>query len=146
MNDIVRYMSIYHSFNTEKIASQLKALSNPNRLRIFTELAANCTRGEACDLDSDGTRCCVGDLGEQVDVSQSTLSHHIKELRQSGLINVERQGQRIEVWANQEAVSGLADFFLHASSLCARGPDGAQCCAPDEPVMATLGTKTPQPV
>ena len=138
-------MSIYHSFNTEQIATQLKALSNPNRLRIFTELAANCTRGEACDIDGDSPRYCVGDLGEQVDISQSTLSHHIKELRQSGLINVERQGQRIEVWANQEAVSGLADFFLHASSLYARGPDGVQCCPPSEPVLAAWGTKTPQP-
>ncbi len=87
-----------------------KALSNPQRLRIFLKLA-ECGGSTACVASDDGTPLCVGDLAEDLDVVPSTVSHHIKELRQSGLMEVERRGQKIECWASAEALRRLAGFF-----------------------------------
>ena len=86
-----------------------KALSNPQRLRIFLRLAECCST--ACDASDDGTPLCVGDLGEDLGIVPSTVSHHIKELRQSGLMQVERRGQKVECWASADALRRLAAFF-----------------------------------
>lgn len=104
-----------------------KALSNPQRLRIFLRLAESCGRSE-CDATADAMRCCVGELGEDLNVTPSTVSHHLKELRQSGLMNVERRGQKIECWVSDEALSLLATFFGDAVSRRAR-PSATRCSA-----------------
>ena len=49
----------------------------------------------------------VGELGEDLNIAPSTVSHHIKELRQAGIIVVERRGKNIECWVNEEAVNVL---------------------------------------
>lgn len=64
-----------------EIAAVLKALSDPVRLRLLSLIAV---RG-------DGGSC-VCDLGEYVDVSQPTISHHLKKLREAGVIDGERRG------------------------------------------------------
>ncbi len=87
-----------------------KALSNPQRLRIFLKLA-ECGCSTECVASDDGSAPCVGDLGENLGIVQSTVSHHIKELRQSGLMQVERRAQKIECWANADALRTLAAFF-----------------------------------
>jgi ArsR family transcriptional regulator len=49
----------------------------------------------------------VGELGEELNIAPSTVSHHIKELRHAGIIVVERRGKNIECWVNEEAVKAL---------------------------------------
>lgn len=93
-----------------------KALSNPNRLRIFLRLISCCSPGtvwsilEKSNSASEGCTC-VGDLGQDLGIVPSTLSHHIKELRQAGLIRMKRNGQKIEYFVDPEAVAALKDFF-----------------------------------
>ena len=87
-----------------------KALSNPQRLRIFLKLAESCGPS-CCDVSEEGVPCCVGDLGEDLGIVPSTVSHHIRELRQSGLMQVERRGQKIECWISEDALRRLAAFF-----------------------------------
>jgi len=53
----------------------------------------------------------VGELGKDLGIVPSTVSHHIKELHRSGLIRVERKGQNVECWVSPEAVNELAAFF-----------------------------------
>lgn len=63
-------------------ASVLKALADPNRLRI------------AAMLGSAGTSdVCVCDLTEPLGLSQPTVSHHMKVLRQAGIVEAERRGK-----------------------------------------------------
>lgn len=112
-------MSKSRTLNIEQLCAMFKALSNPQRLRIFLKLAESCCRAE-CAATAEGMRCCVGELGEDLKVTPSTVSHHIKELRQSGLMNVERCGQKIECWVSDEALSLLATFFGDAVSRRAR--------------------------
>lgn len=53
----------------------------------------------------------VGDLGKYIEVAPSTLSHHLKELHQAGLISMERKGQQVECWVNTDRVAQLGRFF-----------------------------------
>lgn len=103
-------MSKYLTNNPQAISDACKALANPNRVQIFLQLLRCCEPGTVCDT-REISRCCVGKLGEDLDIAASTLSHHIKELARAGLINTQRKGQHVECWVNLDVVSGLADFF-----------------------------------
>ena len=97
-----------------KFAEMFKALSNPNRLKIFLRLVSCCQPGTVTRIDNneDAEGCaCVGELGQDLGIVPSTISHHIKELRQAGLIRMERRGQKIECWVDPETVAALRRFF-----------------------------------
>lgn len=66
--------------DAEKMAAMFKALSDPVRLRLFSKIASH-PRAEACVCD-------IQDVG----VSQPTVSHHLKKLREAGLLTSERRG------------------------------------------------------
>lgn len=82
-----------------------KALSSPHRLRIFLGLASCCSQ-----LVADGERACmcVSEVCEPLELAQSTLSHHLKELRHAGLIQTQRDGRRIMCWVTPQAIKGLS--------------------------------------
>jgi len=63
----------------ERTAAVLKALADPVRLRLFTDIVVK--PGETCVCD-------MPDVG----VSQPTVSHHLRKLREAGLIDSERRG------------------------------------------------------
>jgi len=96
------------------MAAWLKALSNPHRLEIFRRLAAGCEPGATCSVDDEGSSS-VGELCCTVSVAPSTVSHHLKELRGAGLIQMQRQGRRIECSIDREALDGLTRFFASLS-------------------------------
>ena len=62
----------------EQLAARFKALADPTRVAIVNRLAA----GE----------CCVCDLNAAFDLSQPTISHHLKLLREAGLVEASRRG------------------------------------------------------
>jgi len=101
----------------EQFSEMFKALSNPHRLKIFMRLVNCCCEPDvACTVDSDEMKACVGQLGKDLGIVSSTVSHHIKELHRAGLIRMERRGQNIDCWVDPEAVKGLADFFMELNS------------------------------
>ncbi len=100
----------YRNQDLDKIAELFKALSNPNRLRVFLRLATCCAPGTVCTASAD-MAACVGEIGREVDISPSTLSHHLKELRRVGLIKSERRGQNIACWIDPDTLRALAEFF-----------------------------------
>lgn len=65
----------------EAAAAVFKALSDPLRVRMVSALAHS-TQGEAC----------VCDLAELAAASQPTVSHHLRVLRQAGLLEADRRG------------------------------------------------------
>ena len=69
----------------------LKALSNENRMAIFEQIRMGHGRGR---LDADN-RLSVCKVADKFDISLSTISHHIKELRGGDLVHCERRGQSI---------------------------------------------------
>ena len=64
----------------ERTARMFKALGDPVRLRLFSAVAS-AAGGEACVCD-------ISDVG----VSQPTVSHHLKKLKEAGLLTSERRG------------------------------------------------------
>jgi ArsR family transcriptional regulator, arsenate/arsenite/antimonite-responsive transcriptional repressor len=63
------------------LAQVFKALGDPVRLRLVSLIGAR-----------DGGEVCVCDLTSAFDLSQPTISHHLKVLREAGLIDSERRG------------------------------------------------------
>jgi len=94
----------------EQYADIFKALSNLNRLKIFNNLATCCKPGTIGVIDADNTAC-VGEIGKDLNIVPSTVSHHIKELRQAGLIKTRRQGQSIQCWVDPDILEKLQLFF-----------------------------------
>lgn len=102
--------------NTEQFSEMFKALSNPHRLKIFVRLINCCKPGVACEVDSDVMKACVGQVGKDLGIVPSTVSHHIKELHRAGLIRMERRGQNMDCWVEPEAIQGMTDFFMKLNS------------------------------
>jgi len=78
----------------ETLATAFKALGDATRLRILAALV-------------DGTHC-VCEIQDVVDVPGNLLSHHLKVLREAGLIDGERRGRWIDYSLNSSAIELLA--------------------------------------
>lgn len=104
-------MSNYPTDEIIRFAEIFKALSNPHRLNIFLRLATCCPLGTKCSPEAVERRC-VGDLGRGLGIDPTTVSHHLKELRRSGLLRMERCGKSIEYWVDRETVLALANLLV----------------------------------
>lgn len=82
--------------DAEKMAVMFKALSDPVRLRLFSKVASH-AGGEACVCD-------IQDVG----VSQPTVSHHLKKLREAGLLTSERRGTWVYYKVAPSVVAAMA--------------------------------------
>ncbi|WP_331766691.1 metalloregulator ArsR/SmtB family transcription factor [Embleya sp. NBC_00896] len=82
--------------DAERLAGMFKALGDPIRLRLYSMIAA---RG--------GEEVCVCDI-QDVGVSQPTVSHHLKKLREAGLITGERRGTWVYYRAVPSASASLS--------------------------------------
>src|SRR5688572_641864 len=104
-------------------AAMFKALGDPTRLRIFEFLRSCCgpvavgDSGEVRPVDGPtvGEVCCQVTGVERI---TSTISHHLKELRQAGLITMERRGKNMICGINQEAVAALAEYMSAGFGCC----------------------------
>ncbi|MFF9090818.1 ArsR/SmtB family transcription factor [Streptomyces sp. NPDC014991] len=83
------------------LAKVFKALGDPVRLRLMSMIAS---RGE-------GGEVCVCELTPAFDLSQPTISHHLKLLRQAGLIDCERRGTWVYYWVLPGVLDRLAAFL-----------------------------------
>ena len=73
---------------------------------------ANPVRVQMIDLISRlGGQICVCDIESQFELSQPTISHHLKILRKAGIIDCERRGQWLFYFAQSEALSSLEQFL-----------------------------------
>ena len=84
----------------ERIAPLLKAIADPVRLRLLS-LVASHADGEAC----------VCDLGDAFDLSQPTISHHLKLLHEAGLLDREKRGVWVYYRVNAAALRDLASLL-----------------------------------
>ena len=109
-DSIIRTVSKNRTKRLEDLAEKFKALASPHRLRIFLRLV-DCCCGRVAKCAPDQLGACVGELGSDLGLAASTVSHHIKELRRAGLISVQRRGQNVACRVDDAALRGLADFF-----------------------------------
>jgi DNA-binding transcriptional ArsR family regulator len=94
-----------------RVARYAKALGHPARVAILRVLA-------------ERRACMCGDIVELLPIAQSTVSQHLKELKEAGLIQGEIDGARVcycinnEEW--QRAKEALDELFVHVDA-CASG-------------------------
>ncbi len=89
--------------DTAKMAKILKALSNKNRLELYLEIAK---KNEA-DYDT-GCDCFISDIIGSLNIGAPTVSHHLKELANAGLITTERQGKFLTAKVNEEVINEVS--------------------------------------
>jgi ArsR family transcriptional regulator len=82
------------------LAKMFKALADPVRLRLLSLIASH-----------EGGEACVCDLTGPFDVSQPTISHHLKVLREAGLVGSERRGTWVYYWVVPPALAKLSSLL-----------------------------------
>lgn len=87
-----------------RLAPVLKALADPVRLRLLSLVAAR-AGGEAC----------VCDLQEAFELSQPTISHHLKVLHEASLIDRSKRGVWVYYRVDRRAVADLARLLGEAA-------------------------------
>lgn len=86
----------------ERLAPLFKALGDPVRLRMASMIASK-------------PELCVCEITPAFDLSSGTISHHLKVLREAGLVECERRGTFVYYWI-QPAAIGTLSALLSADS------------------------------
>jgi ArsR family transcriptional regulator len=89
----------------EQVAPLLKALADPVRLRLMSLVASH-----------DGGEACVCDLNDAFDLSQPTISHHLKVLHEVGLLDRDKRGVWVYYRARTDALADLAALIGTATA------------------------------
>jgi ArsR family transcriptional regulator len=90
------------------IATMLKALADPVRLRLMSLV-----------LSHEGGEACVCDLLPAFDLSQPTISHHLKVLHDAGLLGREKRGVWVYYQTRPEALRALTTLFEAPATMVA---------------------------
>ena len=80
-----------------RVVPLLKALADPVRLRLLSLVASHADR-----------EACVCDLHDAFDLSQPTISHHLKVLHEAGLLDRAKRGTWVYYSVRAEALTDLA--------------------------------------
>lgn len=94
-------------------AGKLKALADPIRLRLFSLIASH-AGGEAC----------VCDISSGFDVTQPTISHHLKVLKDAGLLRSERRASWVYYSVVPDALRTLSSILSVADEQSTAGASG----------------------
>ena len=86
--------------DAQDLASALKALADPARLRLLSIVAA-----------SEGQEACVCDLTEPIGLAQPTVSHHLKVLTDAGFLPRSKRGTWAYFRLVPSALDRVADFI-----------------------------------
>jgi DNA-binding transcriptional ArsR family regulator len=104
----------------EQIIKALGALAHPLRLKVFRALVVTGSAGLT-----------PGVIQEALDVPATTLSFHLKELANAGLVTVERASRSLVYRAAYEHMNGVLGFLTDnccQGAACAVEPTSAACC------------------
>jgi len=102
-----------------RIADMLAALGTETRLRIIQLL-----------LSSHPDGMVVGEIGGELGIAASTLSHHLEKLKNEGLVGCQRESTFLRYSANTEALQEILSFLF--AECCTRNkavnPKAVVCC------------------
>ena len=112
-------MAQKQSENVVRYADMLSAMGTEPRLRIMRLLLSAHPEGMV-----------VGEIGEELEIANSTLSHHLEKLKNEGLVSVQREGTFLRYRANTQALEELLGFLY--AECCTRNkaiePQKIVCC------------------
>jgi ArsR family transcriptional regulator, arsenate/arsenite/antimonite-responsive transcriptional repressor len=81
----------------DELAPLFKAIGDPVRLRLLSLIACH-----------EGGEACVCELTAAFELTDPTISHHLKVLRRAGLIDSERRGTWVYYWVNPDVLARLS--------------------------------------
>lgn len=81
--------------DAQRLAPMFKALGDPVRLQMASMIAAR-------------PELCVCEITPAFELSSATISHHLKTLREAGLVDSERRGTYVYYWIKPEALGALS--------------------------------------
>ncbi len=89
----------------KKYSKIMKALSHPHRLELFLEIA-KCQK-----KDYEERNCLISEITKCFKIGAPTISHHLKELENAGLITTEKKGKFLVAKINIEVIKELGAIF-----------------------------------
>jgi DNA-binding transcriptional ArsR family regulator len=95
-----------------------KALSNDNRLRIFKEI-----RDEGHASFEDGCGCFLNNIIDHLKIGAPTVSHHLKQLVNAGLVVTEKRGKFVHCRLDGSGLEAVGAFFDDARRVLASTDD-----------------------
>ena len=108
--------------NQEELVRIFKALANENRLKILEAIKNNQAQCACCPEDAglfdseEGAICCVDEIVGQFDMAQSTISQHLRELHNAGLLERHKKAQWVYYTINRERLEGLGEYLSRFAS------------------------------
>jgi len=112
-------MSSKSGLEVTRFADMLSAIGTEPRLRIMRLLLSAHPEGMV-----------VGEISQELEIANSTLSHHLEKLKNEELVSVEREGTFLRYRANTEALEELVGFLY--AECCTRNkaiePKKIVCC------------------
>ena len=88
------------------LAALFKAIGDPVRLRLLSLIASH-----------EGGEACVCELTAAFDLTGPTISHHLKVLREAGLIGSQRRGTWVFYWINPDLLTRMSGVLDVRSGL-----------------------------
>jgi DNA-binding transcriptional ArsR family regulator len=108
-----------HDDQIARYADMMAALGTETRLRIVRLL-----------LSAHPYGLVVGEIGSELGVPPSTLSHHLEKLKNEGLVKVRRESTYLRYTANTQALQDILAFLF--AECCTRNaaikPEDITCC------------------
>ena len=102
-----------YSIRQEQLARFAKAMGHPARIAILQFLARQET-------------CYFGDINEELPIAKATVSQHLKELKESGLIQGEVEAPKVKYCINRDNWQLANELFGGFFAQCLRKKEG--CC------------------
>jgi len=84
----------------EQVAPLLKALADPVRLRLLSLVASH-----------EGGEACICELNDAFELSQPTISHHMKVLHEAGLVDRDKRGVWVYYKIRSQALASLGTLI-----------------------------------
>ncbi|MFT3700268.1 MAG: helix-turn-helix domain-containing protein [Kofleriaceae bacterium] len=100
--------------DVDRLARMHRALSNPNRLRLFMNLLDESKLDLAKGRVHD---CFLGKLLAGLDLGAPTVSHHVKELADAGLITTQREGKQLTCSVDPDGLALLRESLALTSKV-----------------------------
>ena len=101
--------------NMEDKTKIFKALGNETRFKIFKNIF---TGGYACSIDDTQPKddiiaqaTCVTSIAEQFDFALPTISRHLKDMKDAGIITMTKNKNKIYIEPNIETIKEIAECF-----------------------------------
>ncbi len=112
----------------DELVKVFKALANENRLKILEAIKSNQAQCSCCPEDiglinsdeAEGAICCVDEIVGQFEMAQSTISQHLKELYNAGLLVRHKKAQWVYYTINRERLDELSGYLAQFATDLAR--------------------------